>query len=348
MPSTIGNRITDNAFGANDGRDLISRAFKEIHEMQGWRSLDEDAVFSGVYYDSAKVGSYISRVINERGEHAVLKIQLKPLLFDEGLIIRHVEKENRSTRIGFPHVISDEKWNESRGYGYLVFEDASHFPDLWTGRTPNERDLRLHQDFLREFTNKVLPISPWFPRPDIDPKAKYREAFEHFHRIAETSNHRHIDLKEIDSLRDIYFTYLDRLTFEDFHFTHGHLSGKDIKYDEKHDRFIVFANLYWSYRPRFYEITFPTWVELMHIQDSKVGIEDFQRVVNRWSEIGMSVYGDDLCEHQQYWFNLLERAITTIMLDLGSSEWKEEEVQNREALLVAWKSLFRWLVKEKM
>ncbi len=305
MSSIIGNRITDNAFGADDGRALIARALSDIHAQFGWTPLDEQALFSGVYYDSAKVGSYIIRITNERNECAVLKIQLKPLPFDEGFIIRHIEKENRSTRITLPRIHTDVAWDESRGYGYLIFEDLSHIPDIWTERAPNAHDLRLHQDFLHEYINNVLPIASWLATPNIEPKEKYREAFEHFYQISMASRYRHIGIEEIDRLREIYFACLNRVTLEAFHFTHGHLSGKEIKYDADHDRFIVFANLYWSFRPQFYEITFPMWVELMHIQDPGVTVRDMQRVVDRWSEIGTAVYGFDPRSRQQYWFNAL-------------------------------------------
>jgi hypothetical protein len=348
MSSTIGNRITDNAIEADDGRELIERAVSEIGKQSGWRPFDEEALFSGVYYDSAKVGSFIVRVTNERGERAVLKIQLRPLTFDEGFIIRHVEKENRSKRVRLPQILADEAWNEARGYGYLITEDASQLPSIWTERILSDMDMDRHRDFLREFLQVVLPVTPWFSPPDVSPQEVYRDAFEHFYSIAKQSSHRHIDIAEVDALRDFYFKCIDRMTFEGFQFTHGHLSGRDVKYDATNDRYILFANLYWSYRPRFYEIAFPAWVALMDLRNPAVTMQDLLREIHRWSSLGSDVFGTDIQMHKQYWFNLLERSMMTIMLDLGSSEWKPDENRSKEALLRAWVDLFHWLMNEKL
>jgi hypothetical protein len=38
----------------------------------------------------------------------------------------------------------------------------------------------------------------------------------------------------------------------------------------------------------------------------------------------------------------------TIMLDLGASEWLEGEIDEKQALLKAWKELFGWVLKNKL
>ncbi|MBU1034438.1 type IV toxin-antitoxin system AbiEi family antitoxin [Patescibacteria group bacterium] len=137
MSSRTGNRLTDNAFTADDGRKLIEQAILDIGTQFGWRPVDQSVLFYGVYYDSTKVGSFITRVTNERGEFAVLKIQLRPLPFDEGFIMRHVQSQIKTDRVRLPRIISDAPWNEKRGYGYLILEDLSQLPHLWATR-PDE------------------------------------------------------------------------------------------------------------------------------------------------------------------------------------------------------------------
>lgn len=346
MSSSIGNRITDNAFVADDGRVLIARAISEVGAEYGWRPVDEQALFSGVYYDSAKVGSFLTRVTNDRGASAVLKIQLRPLPFDEGFIIRYVQKQIKADRIRLPKIFSDAPWSEARGYGYLILEDLSHLPHLWATR-PDEQAFTRHKVFLTEFMHHVLPIDPYLPVPQITPKEKYRESFDHFYSIAKASKHRHIDFHEIEKMKDAYVSAIEQAAFEDFHFTHGHLSGHEIVEDRKTDSFILFANLLWSFRPAYYELVFPLWVDLMGIRDPQVTRADLGARIQRWIQLWREIKVIDLNEKQTFWFSILERSMMTVMLDLGSSEWKNSEVREKQALLKAWQELYYWILKEK-
>ncbi len=347
MFSRTGNRITDNALQADNGSALIERAILEIGKQHGWRPLDDQALFAGIYYDRTKVGSFITRVINDRAERAVLKIQLRPLSFDEGFIIRHVQRQITSKHIRLPKIISDEPWDESRGYGYLVMEDASDLPQLWAGHCPSEQELARHEVFLNEFMHHVLPISPYLSTPEITLKEKYLESLEHFQTIANASSHNHIDYAEIEHMKQVYLRCLERTPLGEFHFTHGHLSGMEIKEDRVNDSFVLFANLLWSFRPNFYEMMFPLWVDLMGIRDTKVHLQDILAHVNRWSDLWQRVQGVDPRTDQFFWFLILERSMMTVMLDLGASEWSNEERQQKQILLNVWKELFQWLVKEK-
>ncbi|MEK7589037.1 MAG: hypothetical protein AAB479_00195 [Patescibacteria group bacterium] len=94
--TTYGNRTTDNAFTADSGKDLISKAISDIEQKTDWRVTDREKFVgaSGVYYDSKKVGSFFVGVTNDKKEKGVLKLQLRPLSFDEGFIIRHMALRN--------------------------------------------------------------------------------------------------------------------------------------------------------------------------------------------------------------------------------------------------------------
>lgn len=345
----FGNRITDNAFGADNGKKLIEAALTDIERDLGWKREGDKPLFSGVYYDSQKVGSFIVKVSNQEGKTAVLKLQLKPLPYDEGFIIRHVEAHYQGTRIRPPKLYADQPWEAVRGYGYLVFEDLSDLPNLWTYDVTDEEDRKRHKDFLKTFFSTVLPVEPWIPNPNADLKAKSKELFQHFHEIALKSSHHHVEESEVMRMAERYFVCVDQAEPETFHFTHGHLSGKDVKYDQAHDSYVVLANLYWSWRPEYYELVFPMWVDLMHIRDENLTFQSFLERMESWC----AVWREGLVDHdptnrKAFWLRLLERAMMTFMLDLGASEWKEEEKAQKQALLECWKEFFYWIVEEKL
>ncbi len=344
----LGNRITDNALGADNGKDLIDKGLNFINDKFSWRAVEEKILFRGVYYDSQKVGSHIIKVVNDHGEKAVLKLQLRPLPFDEGFIIRHINQSNRSIKIRTLKILNDLPWNKELGFGFLIFEDVSDLNNLWKANVTDENDRHLHKQFLKEFLNDTLPVKSWLELPKHDLKGVYKDTFEHFQEIAERSAHRHIDLSAVEVYKDSYFKIIDNFKFEEVHFTHGHLSGLDIKYYQKNDMFVLMANLYWSYRPQFHELTFPMWVDIMHLRNKNLIFAEVLERINAWgSEWKNEIYDFNPLERRQYWFNLLERAIMTIMLDLGASEWLSDEIAEKQSLLEAWQELFNWIIKEK-
>ena len=347
MPSHIGNRLTDNARGADDAQGLIQRAITEVANQTGWIIRDRSVVFTGQYYDRKKVGSFIARVTNDREESAVLKLQLRPLPFDEGFITRHIQPQLKSNRIRLPKLIADEPWNDHRGYGYLLTEDVTHLPKLWAGHSPTDVEMNRHASFLEVFMHDVLPITPFLPTPSHTLQEAYRDAFEHFSEIAQLSVHHHIEPSTVERMRKTYLRILGDLTSGDIHFTHGHLSGMDVIEDRTSDSFILFSNLLWSFRPTYYECIFPLWVDLMGIRDTRVTLQRFQSRITAWATLWQRIQGIDPRKDSFFWFLLLERTMMTVMLDLGAGDWGDTEQDEKEALLRTWVDLFDWLISEQ-
>jgi len=343
----FGNRITDNALSADNGELVIAKALDYLKNKSGWETAEDKPLFSGVYYDSRKVGSYIVKVKKDN-KKAVLKLQLKPLTFDEGFIIRHINKYNKSQKIKTLNILDDLSWNKELGFGYLVFEDISPLDNLWKSNVTDEKDRELHRNFLKEFFTNTLPIEPWIEKPEVDLRRAYKETFSHFEEIAAKSDYHHIESEKVDEYKKIYYGVVDKLQFIQPHFTHGHLSGKDVKYNQEKKEFILMANLYWSFRPKYYELAFPMWVDIMHFRKKDLNLDEVLERINSWGKLWEdNLYNHNPLNTDQYWFNLLERAMVTIMLDLGASEWKKEEEKELTSLLNVWQELFNWIVNNK-
>ena len=347
--SNIGNSITKNAIVAGDGKNIVKNALLYLKKKTTWVPAENSTLFKGVYYDSEKLGSYITKAINKNKQKGIIKIQLRPLDFDEGYIMRQIDKHSKSKRIRMPKIISDKAWNEEDGFGYIIFEDLSHLPDVWRKSPTLKKDRKLHAVFLNEFINKFIPIEPWFQRPEKKLKEIAKKQFFHFSKIARHSNHKHIEWNEIEKMQKAYFEILDRKKLSKLHFTHGHLSGKDIKYDKNKDQFILMANLYWSYRQVYQEISFPVWVDIMHIRDSDYSLDKALKRIESWNSFWQNnIYDHNPIDTEYYWINLLERSMLTTMLDIGSSEWPKQEKAEMQALLNTWKDLFYWIFENKL
>jgi hypothetical protein len=82
----------------------------------------------------------------------------------------------------------------------------------------------------------------------------------------------------------------------------------------------------------------------MHIRNKDLNFDEFLKRVTEWTD----TWSDEVTKKRIYWVMLLERAMMTIMLDLGASEWKEEEHDEKQALLENWKQFFNWLLEERV
>lgn len=350
--SNHGNRITENAFNADSGEGSIDKAIEDIQKL-GWTVSNKDkfAGAHGVYYDSKKVGSFFVEVKNNDNLKGVLKLQLRPLPYDEGFIIRHIDKHNKSKRIRTPKIYLDAPWSESVGYGYLIFEDLSGFPNIWANSPPQEeKEFSSHKEFLKEFLRNVLPMEPFLKKPSITPLESARRSFDHFFKIAQNSNHKHISKNEVLEYKKKYFETLEKVKdFEDLHFSHGHLTGMDIKQNPENGDYIVLANLYWGWRPMYHELTFPIWNSLMRIRKKNLRFEEFLGNLDRWcGRWSSDLFDYNPTKRPQFWVNLFSSAMHTIMLDLGASEWKEEDHAERLILLTKWKEFFDWILEHKL
>ena len=350
--TTYGNRTTDNALNAGDGADVVAKALTHIESTTDWRVTDREKFknATGIYYDSKKVGSMFFEVENGQHTKGVLKIQLQPLAFDEGSIIAQISPQIKTKRIRLPKVFLHNPWNAEDAYGFIIFEDLSALPKIWSALPPQaEKDYTQHKDFLKEFVRHLLPVTPFVEKPKETQPELLAESFDHYWKIAQQSAHQHFDAAEIETLKKRYFEIVSRMQFEDVHFTHGHLSGLDIVYDSTQNQYVLMGNLYWKWRPKYWELTFPTWNSIMHVRDKNFTLEKFLGMVNRWVELGATeLYDHDPSTAKQYWFNLLYFAMNTIMLDLGASEWKENETEERQVLLNCWKQFFDWVIQNKL
>jgi hypothetical protein len=259
-------------------------------------------------------------------------------------VIRHVQSQIRTNRVRLPILLEDEPWEEGRGYGYLLMEDASEFNRLWKDRLPTEEERKTYTEFLDIFMHDVLPIEAFLPMPETSLREKYQEGLTHFSEIARVSAHHHIEDGEVERMKTAYSEILGGIELGGFHFTHGHLSGMDVFRDPSNGTYVLFSNLMWSFRPTFYEIIFPFWVDVMGIRDKNVSADDVMERVHRWAESWKDVMQEDPLDYPLFWFLVLERSMMTVMLDLGASQWLEGEVQEKQALLNAWKDLF-WKIR---
>jgi len=272
----MGNKITEKYFIQANFADQAQRVLAEIKARTNFQP--EKEIFRGQIYDPDKVGSLIYKGV-WRKLPAVLKIQgLKPEI-DEIDMISRFNEQNDSKKIRLPKLYKGSKWNELDGYGYLLLEyiDA---PKIYQ---PPLADQEQKEDFCRfyqEYKTKCLR-QPLFARQPHEKNSLVfvNQRVLHWQKIAEAKEQlTEVNKKRVEKFLNIAGRHLPSIKME---FMHGHLTYNDL-YKISDNEYVLMSNLFWSYRPEFYDSTFHLWAGLNSLHNKNIKLEQIIEYLQNW------------------------------------------------------------------
>ncbi len=310
------NKITEKYFTQGDFSKLKAKALKEVAAETGF-SVDRE-IFRGMIYDPLKVGSLIFKG-SYQGKPAVLKLQgLKPHV-EESVMIKSFNRQNQSKKIRLPKLYLDKTWNEKTGYGYLITE-LIEAPKLFRLPFADHADQKLYADFFQEYRTKAL-VTPWLPPDALNSLELTLARIKNWRKISEFKKHLAKDdyLPYLNKYLDIIPNHLEKIPLV---FCHGHLTADDI-FRLPDNTYVLMSNLFWCYRPQWYELAFNLWACLVHINDTSYTFKKIAQYIETW----ISVYRSIPVVQTDRNFNhtiltlLLERIIGIILVDLGATEF---------------------------
>lgn len=320
----MANKIVEKYFVQEDFSRREQEVIRTVAAETGF--VVEREIFRGTIYDRRKVGSLIYRG-TWRGKPAVLKLQgLQPEV-DEGGILRSFTAQNRSRLVRGPELYAYSPWRADRGYGYLIteFVDA---PRIFEMPFAMPRQMREFARFYQEYRTKAI-AKPWLKPETRDVLAFTIRRVDHWRKISESKGR--LALAEYAPYLLRYYPLVVRhLPSIPMVFCHGHLSADDI-YQRPDGSFVLFSNLFWSYRPQWYDLAFNIWACLQRIRDPRYSLAQARRYVERW----LAVYRQIPVVKQDSDFDrkiaalLLDRMIGAILVDLGASDFYAEK-RNRK------------------
>jgi len=339
----MSNKITEKYFTQDDFSQREAGVLAQVTAETGF--VVEKEIFRGMIYDKNKVGSLIYKgTLN--GEPAVLKLQgLKPEI-DEGEIVRHFTDQNQSKLVRVPTLYAHKPWTEERGYGYLITEylDAPKIFEMPFASAEQMRDFAL---FYQEYRTSALTRS-W-----VEPETKDSLAFtvhrvDHWRKISE--HKKRLKLEDYAPYLVRYYPLaVKHLPSIPMVFCHGHLTANDI-YRLSNGSFVVLSNLFWSYRPQWYDLAFNVWGCLMHIRDIDYTFEQVLEYVEKWLATyrAIPVAQQDKDFERKIAVLLLERTMGAILVDLGANDVfeKEENKPHFQHLLNLHQQLFDHLAQK--
>lgn len=188
------------------------------------------------------------------GKKAVLKIQGVRPAISEAYMIEAFSKANQSKVLRPPLLYSYLAWDNEKRYEALVLEFVDGKPIINSPTNENE----LEEFFnLRDEYKKNCAVNPWIEKPKESLSEEVKNNFKKW-RLAslklypEHPFRKDEDKALIDEAVGILVRGYENVEHE---FQHGHFGASDLL-KLKNGQVVILSNLYWSWKPPFYDAVF--------------------------------------------------------------------------------------------
>lgn len=336
------NWITEKYFSQEDFSQRADDILPQVTKETGF--IIQQELFRGTIYDEKKVGSMVYAG-KWQGKQAVLKLQgLKPDI-DEFEMITNFMEQNKSMRIRVPKTYIFQRWEKTLAYGFSISEYVGD-KKIYTRPFATKKDMDRFADFFQEYRKKAIS-QPWFESDVPDSLTLTKKRVEHWKNISE-------DKKRLD--KDEYVPYYNKyisiineqLPSVPLIFCHGHMTPQDVLIAPD-GYYVLLSNLFWSYRPQWYELAFNVWSCLVNIRDTLYTFNQAKEYINEWlkSYRAIPAVQEDNDFERKINVAFLERMIGAILVDIGArsifDDPKNKQYYNH--LLKLHQGLFEHFVK---
>ncbi len=331
MSNKISEKYFEYGVSINDARNLI----KQIIARTNFQI--EKEIFCGKIYNQNKIGSLIYKG-TWQSKPAVLKIQILQPDIDEIDIINKFNHQNKSTRIRLPKLYRGSKWNRNDNYGYLILEYINAAP-IYQSPFANPKQIQDFSDFYQEYKTKCLN-QPLFKK-ELNEESSLvftAQRISHWIKIAQDKNYlSKTKIKNTEKFLSLAGQYLPLIKME---FMHGHLTNKDI-FKISDDEYVLMSNLFWSYRPEFYDTTFHLWNGINDLRDLKTTSNQVIKYIQNWLRAykKLPIIKQDSDFERKFNLMMAERCLGSLLIDIQNIHYDS----HRDKFVIHLTNLFREL-----
>lgn len=338
----MSNKITEKYFEHANFADHEEKSLAEITAETNFQP--EKEIFRGQIYDKDKVGSLIYKGL-WRNKPAVLKIQgLQPDV-DEIDMINAFNNQNKSAKVRLPKLYNGSKWNSKNGYGYLILEyiDA---PQIYKPPFANQEQIQDFCALYQEYKTKCLK-SPFMEKEPNEQSSLVftTQRVSHWAKIAQSKGHlAETEVKNVEKFLSLSKKHLPSIKME---FMHGHFTYDDIfKLSDK--EYVLMSNLFWSYRPEFYDTTFHLWSGIKSIRDENIIFEQIKKYIQNWINQykKLPIIRQDSDFEKKFNIMMAERCIGALLVDIQNQNYGINRDNHVARLTELFRELFKYFTNK--
>ncbi|MBU1132163.1 hypothetical protein KKC32_02875 [Patescibacteria group bacterium] len=311
------NKISEKYFGKHTFHPDIKKITAQTIDETGFKIKKE--IWRGIIYDKNKVGSLIySGEYNAKP--AILKIQgLKPEI-DEIDIFNLFKKNNLSAKIKLPELFAKKKYSRKTGFGYLIMENIPQ-KKIFAPPFASEKQIKLFCEFYNEYREKVFAV-PWW-KNSINTEKFILQRLAGWIKISKHKKFWDENLQgiRVKQFRKIIKANSDKIPMV---FSRGHLSCNDL-YLQK-NKFVLLSNLFWSWRPKYYDLAFNLWACLLKLP-ADYSFEKTILFLEKWITAYRSIpwIKKQKDFDEIFYILLLERLLGSLVIDVRAGNQPKSE-----------------------
>jgi hypothetical protein len=281
-------------------------------------------LFRGTIYDASRLGSIIYKG-KWKGKDAALKIQGLQLPRDEYELIDGFVEQNGSARIRTPHIFKHEPWDENKGYGFLLMEYVAD-PPVLTLPNPSQKEIETFLHFFTELKTRAV-TRPWVGQTEHEKSSIRLMRHRVTQWVAIAKERGHFNAESLVPRIQLFNNRLEQTQPEiPMEFMHAHMAGREVHQHHESGQFIMFANLYWGWRPKYYDCAFIVWAIIKNPASPLMNEHEVLECITRWKQIfqNLSWIKNDPTFSKHFDLMMLERLIGTLIIDLEAQEYKNQ------------------------
>jgi len=312
------NLVSSGYFQKPDLNERVDEIISEIAKETSFKPIR--LLGKSGWWGSKTIGAFHYKgKFNDK--NCILKVQGTKLPISEVYNIESFAKQNKSNLVRPPHLYKTISWSDKKRYEALIMEDVGNKKIISV--PTNNKEVDLFFKLLLEYRNNCRN-KPWINKPkEISSKMitvhfnKWRKASKEIYKTHVLRD------KEDDLLIDRAIKVLTKGYHEtDLEFQHGHFGDADIYKVGK--QYILLSNLYWSWRPPFYDAIFGYHWFRYHLVDVKnITENEVEKQKNLWLTIIDTLpYLITKRDKLLLKLALLERATAALNLDALSIDTK--------------------------
>lgn len=313
------NEISHGYLKGSDLKEREQEVLADASRKTGF--VPTQLVGRSAWWGSSEIGAF-HYAGTLKGKKAVLKIQGVRPSISEIEMVEAFAKANKSKVIRPPHLYASLPWDEEKRYEALILEsiEGSRIVESPTTKDQIKRFFELYRDYQ----NNCLG-SPWVDRPEERVSAVLADRFTKWREMSYKIYPNHPLRKDSDV--DLINMAVKKLEQEyqkvEPKFMHGHFSDGDLY--QVGDQVVVLSNLYWSWRPPFYDAVFGYHWFMYHLSAvEKISPRKIEEQRNIWlSEIHALPQIQGFEGKKLLNLALLERAAAGLNLDGLSTDPKK-------------------------
>lgn len=128
---------------------------------------------------------------------------------------------------------------------------------------------------------------------------------------------------------------------------HGHFSHDDI-IKTSDSEYVLMSNLFWSYRPEYYDSTFHIWAGLKAIRDLDLQAEAAIQYIKKWLNAYSSIdfIAKDPEFNKKFHIMLSERCLGALLVDILNQNYEENSNKHMKHLNKIFRDVFTYCESE--